>query len=242
MKNKKIEKLKIPQHIAIILDGNGRWAKKRHMPRTFGHSAGVENIRKITLVASDLGIKALSVYTFSTENWSRPKSEVDYLMKLLGEFEKKIEDDFKKYDVKVTFSGRKNHISKENMEILNRITKNTKNRKGIILNICFDYGSHIEITEAVKHIATDVLNDKLKPEEIEPKHIEQYLYTKDLPKLDLLIRTSGEIRLSNFLLWQVAYAELYFCETYWPAFSKRDLKKAIIEYNHRNRRFGGLKK
>lgn len=242
MKNKKIEKLKIPKHVAIILDGNGRWAKKRYMPRTFGHSAGVENIRKITLAASELGIKALSVYAFSTENWSRPKSEVDYLMKLPGEFEKKFKDDFKDYDVKVIFSGRKTQLSKENIDILNRITENTKDRKGIILNICFDYGSHIEITEAVKHIATDIVDKKIKPEEIEPKHIEQYLYTKDLPKLDLLIRPSGEIRLSNFLLWQAAYAELYFCKTYWPAFSKKDLEKAIIEFNHRNRRFGGLKK
>ncbi len=242
MKNKKMEKLKIPKHVAIILDGNGRWAKKRHMPRTFGHQAGVENIRKITLAASELGIKALSVYAFSTENWSRPKSEVDYLMKLPGEFEKKFKDDFKKFDVKVIFSGRKTHLSKENIDILNRITENTKDRNGIILNICFDYGSHIEITEAMKHIATDVLNKKIKPEEIEPKHIEQYLYTKDLPKLDLLIRPSGEIRLSNFLLWQAAYTELYFCKTYWPAFSKKDLEKAIIEFNHRNRRFGGLKK
>jgi len=242
MKKNRLENLKIPKHVAIILDGNGRWAKKRHMPRTFGHQVGVENIRKITLAASRLGIKALSVYAFSTENWKRPKQEVDYLMKLPGEFEKKFKDDFKKFDVKVMFSGRKSHLSKENLEILERITKNTEDRKGIVLNICFDYGSYSEITNAVKHIANDVLAEKLKPEEIEPKHIEQYLYTKDLPKLDLLIRPSGEIRLSNFLLWQAAYAELYFCNTYWPAFSKKELEKAILAFNQRDRRFGGLKK
>ncbi len=242
MKKNQIENLNIPKHVAIILDGNGRWAAKRHMPRTFGHQAGVENIRKITLAASELGIKALSVYAFSTENWSRPKDEVDFLMKLPGEFEKKFKDDFKDYDVKVVFSGRKSHLNPENLDILERIMKNTADRKGIVLNICFDYGSHAEITEAVKAIATEVLNGQLKPENIVADDIEKRLYTKDLPKLDLLIRPSGEVRLSNFLLWQAAYAELYFCKTYWPAFTKKDLENAIIEFNKRDRRFGGLKK
>ncbi len=242
MKSKKLENLRIPEHIAIILDGNGRWAKKRHMPRTYGHQRGVENIKTVTLAASELGIKALSVYAFSTENWKRPKNEVDYLMKLPKEFENKFSDDFKKHDVKVMFSGRKTHLSKENLDLLNKFTENTKDRKGITLNICFDYGSQIEITESVKKIAQDVLDKKIKPEEIEPKHIEENLYTKDLPKLDMLIRPSGEVRLSNFLLWQAAYAELYFCDTFWPAFSKKELEKAIIEFNKRDRRFGGLKK
>jgi undecaprenyl diphosphate synthase len=241
MKFKK-EKLKIPEHVAIILDGNGRWAKRRGMPRTFGHQVGVENIRKITLEASDLGIKALSVYAFSTENWKRPQDEVDFLMKLPSEFEKKFKDDFEKFDIKVMFSGRKTHLSKENLEILERITKNTKDRKGLILNICFDYGSHTEITEAVKQIGVEILNGSIKPNEIKPNDIEKYLYTKDLPKLDLWIRPSGEVRLSNFLLWQSAYAELYFCKTFWPAFSRKDLENAILSYNGRDRRFGGLKK
>ncbi len=242
MKKNSLEEMSIPQHIAIILDGNGRWAKKRHMPRTFGHQAGVENIRKITLAASELGVKALSVYAFSTENWKRPKNEVDFLMKLPGEFERKFKDDFAKYDVKVMFSGRKTKLSQENLEILNRITDKTKDRKGLILNICFDYGSHAEITDAVRKVAKDVEAKKIKPEDIEAKDIEQYLYTADLPPLDLLIRPSGEVRLSNFLLWQAAYAELYFCKTYWPAFSKKDLEKAIIDFNKRDRRYGGLKK
>ncbi len=237
-----LNSMNIPEHVAIILDGNGRWAKKRHMPRTYGHQRGVENIRIVTLAAAELGIKALSVYAFSTENWSRPKDEVDFLMKLPGEFEKKFKDDFKKYDVKVMFSGRKSHLSEKNLEILERITKNTADRKGIVLNICFDYGSHAEITEAVRHLAVDVKNGEILPNDIEPKDIEKYLYTKDLPKLDLLIRPSGEIRLSNFLLWQAAYSELYFCNTYWPAFSKKDLVKAIADFNKRDRRFGGLKK
>lgn len=241
MFNKKKENLNIPAHVAIILDGNGRWAKKRGMPRTYGHQKGVENIRRVALAASDFGIKALSVYAFSTENWKRPKAEVDFLMKLPGEFEKKFKDDFEKYDIKVTFSGRKTHLSKENLEILERITKNTSQRKGLVLNICFDYGSQTEITEAVKLIAEDVKKGLVEPKDITKEMIEENLYTKDLPKLDLLIRPSGEVRLSNFLLWQAAYAELYFCDTYWPAFSKKTLEKALVDFTKRNRRFGGLK-
>ena len=241
MFRKKEKELNIPKHVAIILDGNGRWAKKRAMPRTYGHQKGVENIRKIAIAASDFGIDVLSVYAFSTENWKRPKAEVDFLMKLPGEFEKKFKDDFKKYDIKVIFSGRKTHLSEENLEIVERITNNTKDRTGLILNICFDYGSKTELVEAVKVIAKDIKSGKIEPKDITFKDIDKNLYTKDLPDLDLLIRPSGEIRLSNFMLWQAAYAELYFCKTYWPAFSKKNLKKAIIEYTNRNRRFGGIK-
>ncbi|MFA7075658.1 MAG: isoprenyl transferase [Candidatus Izemoplasmatales bacterium] len=240
-KLRSLENLVIPKHIAIILDGNGRWAKKRHMPRTYGHQKGVENIRAITIAASKMGVKALSVYAFSTENWTRPKEEVNFLMKLPSEFEKKFKDDFSKYDIKVIFSGRKTELSKENLEILERITKNTKDRLGLVLNICFDYGSQKEIIEAVKRVSQDVMENLVKIEEITEKNIEQYLYTKDLPTLDLLIRPSGEVRLSNFLLWQAAYAELYFCKTYWPDFSQKELEKAIIDFNKRERRFGGLK-
>lgn len=241
MFKKKELKLNIPNHIAIILDGNGRWAKRRGMPRTYGHQKGVENIRHIAIAASDLGIKALSVYAFSTENWKRPKDEVDFLMKLPGEFEKKFKDEFKKHDIRVMFSGRKTHLSQENLEILERITNRTKDRSGLILNICFDYGSQTEILEAVKQISELVKSGDLEPNDIQLSDIESRLYTKDLPPLDLLIRPSGEVRLSNFLLWQAAYAELYFCEAHWPAFSKKELEKAIIDFTKRNRRFGGLK-
>ena len=241
MKELQKENIRIPEHIAIILDGNGRWAKKRGMPRTYGHQKGVENIKIIAIAASEMGIRALSVYAFSTENWSRPKSEVDFLMKLPGEFEKRFKDEFKKHDIKVVFSGRKTHLSKENLEILERITSNTKDRQGLTLNICFDYGSRAEIIEAVKEIAKEIKTGKIGIEQIDESVLESFLYTKNLPKLDLLIRPSGEIRLSNFLLWQAAYAELYFCKTYWPAFSKKDLEKAIIDFNKRDRRFGGLK-
>lgn len=240
-KTKKIENLNIPQHIAIILDGNGRWAKKRHMPRTYGHQKGTENIKTIAIAASKMGIKALSVYAFSTENWSRPDDEVSFLMKLPGEFESRFKDEFKKHDIKVLFSGRKTHLSKENLEILERITEKTKERQGLVLNICFDYGSRAEITEAIKIIAKKVEDKQIKIEEIDESMVEDNLYTRELPKLDLLIRPSGEVRLSNFLLWQAAYAELYFCETYWPDFNESELMKAIVSYNNRDRRFGGLK-
>lgn len=241
MLKKKKQPLNIPGHIAIILDGNGRWAKRRAMPRTYGHQKGVENIKTIAIAASEFGIKALSVYAFSTENWKRPKKEVDFLMKLPGEFEKKFKDDFKKYDIKVMFSGRKTHLSKENVEILDRITNKTKDRQGLILNICFDYGSQTEIVEAIKDIAKAVKEDRVDIKDISIPMVEEHLYTKDLPALDLLIRPSGEIRLSNYLLWQAAYAELYFCKTYWPAFSKKTLEKALVDYTKRQRRFGGLK-
>jgi len=222
---RKTRSITIPKHIAIILDGNGRWAKKRGLPRIMGHQAGVENIRKIAIAAAELGVKALSVFAFSTENWSRPQPEVDFLMKLPGEFEKKFKTDFEKYDIKVIFSGRKTKMSQENLEILDRITKNSAHRQGLVLNICFDYGSHEEIVHAVRQIAEEVRAGGLEPEQIEAVTIEKYLYTKELPPLDLLIRTSGELRVSNFLLWQMAYAELWFPKTYWPDFSKADLKR-----------------
>ncbi len=231
----------IPKHLAIILDGNGRWAKRRGMPRTYGHQIGIENIRTIAIECSALGVKALSVYAFSTENWKRPQAEVDYLMTMPAQFEKQFKDDFEKYDIKVVFSGRTTKMSEANAEILARITKNTEHRTGLILNICFDYGSYYELTEAVKAIAKDVAEGKLAAEDIRPETIESHLFTKDLPKLDLLIRTSGEIRLSNYLLWQAAYSELYFTKTPWPAFDKKELHKALEEFTNRDRRYGGLK-
>jgi len=232
----------IPAHLAIILDGNGRWAKKRGMPRTLGHQAGVENIRRVALLCAEFGVKALSVFAFSTENWKRPQTEVDFLMKLPGEFEKKFADDFRKHDIRVTFSGRRSKVTPENLAILDRITTRTAERKGLVLNICFDYGSQTEIAEAVRSIAEDVKAGDLEPAEITPETIASRLYTKDLPPLDLLIRTSGEQRLSNFLLWQAAYAELWFTDAYWPDFGKKELLKAFEAFGKRDRRYGGLKK
>lgn len=232
----------IPKHIAIILDGNGRWAKKYKMPRTFGHKKGADNLRKIALFSSEIGIKALSVYAFSTENWSRPKDEIDYLMELPSMFEEEYKGSFKDKDIRVIFSGRKDRFPKEVQELITRVEEKSKDRDGMVLNICFDYGSKYEISDAIKQVLTDVQEGKMKIKDIDEGTIDQYLYTKDLPKLDLLIRTSGEQRLSNFMLVQSAYAEFYFTNTYWPAFHEKDLLKAIRDYQMRNRRFGGLKK
>lgn len=239
MKPKQV--ITIPAHVAIILDGNGRWAKRRGMPRTFGHQRGVENIKTVTLAAQELGIKVLSVYAFSTENWNRPKAEVDYLMTLPKEFEEKFSSDFEKYNVKVMFSGRKTKMSEENREIMERMTRDTAMRTGIILNICFDYGSKEEITQSVQQIAALIEKSELTSSEITPDLIESHLYTKDLPPVDLMIRPSGEQRLSNFLLWQLAYAELYFTPVFWPAFSKKDLEKALEAFTNRDRRYGAIK-
>ncbi|MDD3478555.1 MAG: isoprenyl transferase [Candidatus Izemoplasmatales bacterium] len=239
MKPKQV--ITIPAHVAIILDGNGRWAKRRGMPRTFGHQRGVENIKTVTLAAQELGIKVLSVYAFSTENWNRPKAEVDYLMTLPKEFEEKFSSDFEKYNVKVMFSGRKTKMSEENREIMERMTRDTAMRTGIILNICFDYGSKEEITQSVQQIAALIEKSELTSSEITPELIESHLYTKDLPPVDLMIRPSGEQRLSNFLLWQLAYAELYFTPVFWPAFSKKDLEKALEAFTNRDRRYGAIK-
>ncbi|MDD3842590.1 MAG: polyprenyl diphosphate synthase [Candidatus Izemoplasmatales bacterium] len=236
------ETIIIPEHVAIILDGNGRWAKKRGMPRTFGHQAGVENIRRIAIASQNIGIKALSVFAFSTENWNRPQGEIDYLMTLPKEFETKFHDDFQKNDIKVIFSGRKTKLSEVNIAIMERITTESKDRQGLILNICFDYGSYDELTEAVKAIAYNVRNGDLDPETITPDVIASHLLTRNLPPLDFLIRTSGEQRLSNFMLWQAAYAELYFTPTYWPDFSPKELMKAIKDFSLRDRRFGAIKR
>ncbi len=231
----------MPSHIAIILDGNGRWAKKRGLNRSYGHKQGAINLKTICLEANDLGVKVLSVYAFSTENWKRPQDEIDYLMNLPKVFENEYQEDFESYNVKVVFSGRRDRLSKDNIALINRVENETKNRDGIILNVCIDYGSQDELTNAAKQIASKVKANELKIEAITEKTVSDHLYTSGLPPVDLLIRTSGEIRLSNYLLWQVAYAELYFTKVHWPSFSERQLHKAIDNYQNRNRKYGGLK-
>jgi len=231
----------IPKHIAIILDGNGRWAQKYNLLRTIGHKKGAENLKTMAIVCNEVGIKVLSVYAFSTENWNRPENEVEYLMKLPKEFEDSYKGQFKENDIKVMFSGRRDRFSTENIELMNRIEEKTKERKGLILNVCFDYGSHTEILEAVKQISKNYKNNKIKLEDINVSMMDNHLYTKDLPKLDLLIRTSGELRISNFLLWQLAYSELYFTKKLWPEFNRKELFKALDNFQSRNRRYGGIK-
>lgn len=238
---KRVLRNNIPKHIAIILDGNGRWANRRGLPRTLGHKKGAENLRNTAISCSKLGIKALSVYAFSTENWNRPKDEVEYLMALPKEFEKTYKDDFNKNDIRVIFSGRKDRFSLENLELIQRIENKSKDRTGMILNVCFDYGSQTEIISAIKDISVLYKDNIIQLDDINVALVNDHLYTKELPPLDLLIRTSGEQRISNFLLWQIAYSEFYFAKKNWPAFSKKELLKALNDFQNRNRRFGGLK-
>ena len=231
----------IPKHIAIIMDGNGRWAKRRGMPRTYGHKKGSENLKNIAIECNRIGIKALSVYAFSTENWKRPKAEIDYLMALPAEFKETFKGKFEEEDIRVIFSGRKDRFPKDVQDLIKDVEEKTKDRKGLILNICFDYGSYTEILNGVKEISELYKNGDIKLDDINEDLMYDHLYTRELPKLDLLIRTSGEERISNFLLWQLAYSELLFVKKHWPAFNRKELLKALDNFQSRNRRFGGLK-
>lgn len=236
----KIDTTKIPTHVAMILDGNGRWAKKRLMPRTFGHRKGAFNIVDIAKACNEIGIKYLTMFCFSTENWNRPEMEVNYIMNAPIRYYKKYKNKILNSSYKIRFIGRRDRIPSALLNVIQDIEEATKGHTGLTLTLCVDYGSYDEITTATKEIATLVLEKKLSLDEITPEVIEQHLFTKDYPKLDLLIRTSGEIRISNYLLWQLGYAELYFTETLWPDFDAKELEKAILSYQSRNRRFGGV--
>lgn len=233
------EERMIPQHIAIIMDGNGRWAQKRGLPRTAGHKQGAENIRKIAIACNDLGVKALTCYAFSTENWKRPESEVDYLCKLPKIFFNRYLAELIKNNIRVTFLGEIERFPEETRNVITSAVDQTKMNTGLILCLAVNYGSRREITLAAMRYAQDVIDGK-QSLEIEEETFGSYMMTKEMPELDLLIRTSGEERISNFLLWQLAYAELIFTPVAWPEFSKMELEKALDEYHRRNRRFGGL--
>ena len=235
-----IDLTRIPKHIAMILDGNGRWAKKRMLPRTYGHRNGAFNINKVATYCDEIGVKYLTMYCFSTENWNRPESEVDYLMKAPIRMFSRLKKQIENSNIRWKFIGRRDRFPQKVLDLIIELENMTKNKTGLTLTICFDYGSYEEITTAVKKIAADCVNGKLKPEDITASVIENNLYTAGYPKLDLLIRTSGEQRISNFLLWQIAYAEFYFTDTLWPDFDKNELYKAIASYQKRDRRFGGL--
>jgi len=233
---------KVPDHIAIILDGNGRWAKKRGLPRTAGHKSGLDNLETITKICDEIGVKSLTVYAFSTENWGRPFDEVNYLMNLpIIFFSSKISS-IEKSNIKINIIGRKTRIPKNTLDALDNLEEKTKNHQGLKLNICFDYGAYEELTTAVKQISQNVLDGNMKVEDINYQTIQENLYKNNQTPIDLLIRTSGEIRISNFLLWQIAYSELYFTDCYWPDFDKDELFKAIESYQNRSRRFGGLER
>ena len=240
MNIKKILNGKIPNHIAIILDGNGRWAKKRGMPRTFGHQKGLNKLIEIAKSCSEIGVKELTVFAFSTENWNRPEAEVEYLMSAPVEYLNQNLEKLTNKNLKIVFVGRKDRFPSPTLDAINKIMVSTQNNSGMILNIAFDYGGRCDIVEATKIVATNVVNKTISIDEITEDYFKEFLFVKS--NVDLLVRTSGELRVSNFLLWQMAYAEFYFTKCLWPDFNEKELLKAIKSFNKRKRRFGGIKR
>lgn len=232
------EKGILPKHVAIIMDGNGRWAKNKKRPRVFGHNAGVNSVRKLIESAILLNIDHITLYTFSTENWNRPVSEVNALMKLLLLTLKKEIDNLIKQNVKVNVIGRLIDLPDDVNSAMKKAINDTKANTGMTLNIALSYSSRVEIIDAIREIAEKVKNNEISPNDINESLFSEYLYTKDIPDPDLLIRTSGEYRISNFLLWQIAYSELYITETLWPDFDEDEFYKALLAYSKRERRFG----
>lgn len=237
-KDRKSENLKIPAHIGIIMDGNGRWAKKRKMVRSFGHKAGAKVFRKIAKYCSNIGVKYLTVYAFSTENWKRPESEINFLMDLFEQYLKECISDFKDENIKVNFIGDKTKFSEKLQKLILEVENTSQKSTGMTLNIAMNYGGRAEIVKAVKDIAEKVSTGEISVDEIDEDLVSKNLYTKFQPDPDLIIRPSGEFRLSNFLTWQSVYSELLFMDILWPDFTEKDLDAAILEYNKRNRRFG----
>ena len=231
---------RLPRHIAIIMDGNGRWAQKRALPRSMGHRAGVEALRKIVKACSNLGIEVLTVYAFSTENWKRPKDEVGVLMTLLTEYLRKELQELHQNNVLIRTMGRITDLPREALHELEHSMESTRNNTGLILNLALNYGGRSEIIDAVRKVSKDVLSGKQRIEEIDEECFSKALFTGGLPDPDLLIRTSGEMRLSNFLLWQLAYTEIVVVEDLWPDFGQKALLEAIKAYQKRDRRFGGI--
>ena len=233
--------LKIPAHVAVILDGNGRWAKKKHMPRTYGHMQGSKVVEDMLYVADDLGIQYFTVYAFSTENWKRSEEEVGTLMSILRKYLKDCVKKSMKNNVRCRVIGRREELSDDIVESINNLEEKTKNNTGLNFTIAINYGGRDEIVRAVPKIAQDVKEGKIAPEAIDEAMINANLDTKDIPDPDLLIRTSGEQRLSNYLPWQLAYTEFYFTDVFWPDFNREELIKACEKYNKRDRRYGGVK-
>lgn len=231
----------LPKHIAFIMDGNGRWAKKRGMPRTYGHHEGTKNIRTLALEANKLGIKAMTVYAFSTENFKRPEEEVDFIFKLPKEFFNLYLKELLENNVQIRFIGNVHLAPKATRDIIFAAVEKTKKNTGLILCFAFIYGSQDEMIQAIQDVAKDVKEGELDIDEINEDLFDSYLMSADLPNLDFMVRTSGECRLSNFMLWQMAYAEMYFTDTYWPDFGVDELYDALDYYQKRDRRYGGLK-
>ena len=233
-----IKQKKLPQHIAVIMDGNGRWAKKKGAARLFGHKNGVESVRAIVESSVEIGLKYLTIYAFSTENWSRPVEEVNGLLKLILDSLIKEIDQMSKNNIIVTFVGSKQHLTEEYQNRIIQECQKSWNNTGLNFNIAMNYGGRLEIIDSIKKMIPDVLSGVITEDMITEKLFSNYLYTSGIPDPDLMIRTSGEKRLSNFLIWQSAYTELYFTETLWPDFKKEAYLEAILDYQNRNRRFG----
>ncbi len=237
-----LNKDRMPRHVAIIMDGNGRWAKKRFMPRTMGHRAGMASLKKIVRACDDMGIAILTVYAFSTENWKRPQDEVSYLMQLLTEFMHKELDELHQNNVRIQVLGDYSAMPAECRIEIKRALEITRDNTGLIFNIALNYGGRKEILDAVKTLAAQIAGGETKAEEVNEEIFSRLLYTKGMPDPDLLIRSSGEMRISNFMLWQIAYTEIVVTDTLWPDFTENDLVQAIVEYQQRDRKFGGLSK
>ena len=233
--------MNIPKHVAIIMDGNGRWATKRNLSRSIGHLEGSKTLKKIVEYAFSNGIEILSVFAFSTENFKRSKEEVNYLMNLFVKMFKDYFDELNEKGIKIVFSKKESGLPDKLENIIKDVTEKTKDNKNGIFNVCINYGGQDEIVEATKKIVSDVKEGKIKIDDINKDMYNSYLFN-DLPPIDLMIRTSGEYRISNFMLWQMAYAELYFTDVLWPDFDEKELDKAIDSFNKRDRRFGGVKK
>lgn len=240
MLKNKIDMKRLPKHIAIIMDGNGRWARDRLLPRTAGHREGVERVKEIVELSGNLGIDYLTLYAFSTENWNRPKQEIDTLMKLLVEYLKKELNTLHENDVKINVLGDLDRLSAIPQKEVYKAIEKTKFNKKMVLNIALNYGGRDEIIKGVKSIINDALEGKIKLEDIDENLFKDYLYTKKQPDPDLLIRPSGEKRISNFLLYQIAYTEFVFTDVYWPDFGAKEFYSSIIEFQKRKRRFGGI--
>lgn len=235
-----IHRDKVPAHIAIIMDGNGRWANRRGLPRVAGHHAGMKKVKEIAIAANDLGVQVLTMYAFSTENWKRPKEEVEFLMGLPQEFFPKEIEELIQNNVRIRMIGNKDHLPAYTIEPVINAIERTKDNTGMILNFALNYGSRDEMLQAVRSYVKDVQAGGRSPEELDESVFSSYLHTYDLPDPDLMIRTSGELRISNFMLWQLAYTELSFTDVFWPDFSKQHFHAAIADYQQRKRRYGAL--
>lgn len=239
-KSVRVDKMSFPKHIAIILDGNGRWAKKRGLPRSAGHSMGAKNLENVVRYLKDTSVRYLTVYAFSTENWKRPKDEVDDLMALLEKYLRNYDELLGGEDVRLKIIGRREGLSDTLIDLINEVEEKSKNRKQLTVSIALNYGGRQEICDAAKKIAENVKSGKIDVSDIDENLFNDYVYTKNIPDPDLIIRPSGEERLSNFLLWQCAYSEFWFSNVCWPDFTPDKLEGAVADFQKRNRRFGGV--